>query len=367
MKEAVGVEDGTTRLVDTLARLCDLPGIPGQEVAVRQALEEMLAPCGAVTRDGLGGLTCTRTGTAQRPRVVLAAHMDEVGYVISDVTEKGFLRFVGVGGWWEQVMLAQRVQVHTRAGTLVGVVGSKPPHVLPAEKRKEAVDKHDMFIDIGARSAAEAGEWGVRPGDMVVPVCPFQPLWNPEYLLGKAMDDRAGCAILVEVMRRLAEGAPHPNTVVAAATVQEEVGLRGAQVAGQIADPDVAFALDVGIAGDTPGMQRHEARGVLGQGPTILVYDSSLVPNPRLRDFVADTAADAGIPVQWDAITAGGTDAGRLHLAGAGVPALVVSFPARYIHSAASIVHRADLEATVRLLVAVLARLDAAAVATIRG
>ncbi len=359
--------EGAARLVNTLGRLCDLPGIPGQEGAVRQAMAEMLTPCGTLERDGLGGICCVREGTHPRPRVVLSAHMDEVGYVVTDVTPEGFLRFVGVGGWWEQVMLAQRVEVHTRGGTVLGVVGAKPPHVLPAEKRKEMVEKKDMFIDIGAGGATQAAEWGVRPGDMVVPVCPFTPLRNADYLLGKAMDDRAGCAILVEVMRRLAAGAPHPNTVLGVATVQEEVGLRGAEVAGHVWQPDIAVALDVGIAGDTPGMQRHEARAVLGQGPTVLVFDSSLVPNPRLRDFVADTAAAEGIPLQWDAITAGGTDAGRLQLAGRGVPSLVISFPARYIHSAAAIVHRADLEGTVQLLLAVLARLDASALEAIRG
>ncbi len=354
--------EGGERLVATLGHLVDLPGISGQEGPVRRAMAEMLAPCGDVARDGLGGLLCTRRGGAARPRVLLAAHMDEVGFVVTDVTEQGFLRFQTVGGWWEQVMLAQRVEVHARQGVLTGIVGAKPPHVLPAEDRKKIVERRDIFIDIGAASRAEATEWGVRPGDMVVPVCPFTPLRNPDLLLGKAMDDRAGCAVLVEVMRRLDDGLEHPNTVVAAATVQEEVGLRGAEVSGRLGDPDVAIALDVTIAGDTPGIQPHEARAVLGKGPVLTVYDASLVPNPGLRDLVADIAAEEGIPIQWDALAGGGTDAGRLQLAGAGVPALVIGFASRYIHSATSVVHRLDLLATVRLLLAVIRRLDAARV-----
>lgn len=357
------------RLVETLGALTLCDGISGQEDAVRAQMAGYLQGLGEIRRDGIGNLCCVRTGGAERPRVMLAAHMDEIGFVVRDITDEGFLRFQTVGGWWEQVMLAQRVSVHTRLGRLDGVVGSKPPHVLPAEDRRKIVEKKDMFIDIGAGSRAQASEWGVRIGDMVAPVCPFVPMRNPELLMGKALDDRAGCAVMVEVLRRLAEaGAPaHPNTVLAAATVQEEVGLRGADVAGRTFEPDVAFALDVGIAGDTPGMQRDEAAAKLGGGPLVLAFDAALLPNPRLRDFVADVAAGEGIPIQWEMMAGGATDAGRIQYAGSGVPSLAVGFPTRYIHSAAAVVHRADLEATVRLMVAVIRKLDRQALEGIRG
>ena len=357
------------RMVETLGELTLCDGISGQEGAVRERMAGYLRDLGELQRDGIGNLCCTRRGTSERPRVMLAAHMDEIGFVVRDITDEGFLRFQTVGGWWEQVMLAQRVTVHTRLGRIEGVVGSKPPHVLPAEDRKKAVDKKDMFIDIGAASRAQATEWGVRIGDMVAPICPFGPMRDPDLLMGKALDDRAGCAVMVEVVRRLAEagGPGHPNTLVAAATVQEEVGLRGADVAGRIVQPDVAFALDVGIAGDTPGMARHEAAAKLGEGPLVLAFDASLLPNPRLRDLVADTAAAEGIPLQWEMMAGGATDAGRLQYAGSGVPCLAVGFPTRYIHSAAAVVHRADLEATVRLMVAVIGKLDGKAVEEIRS
>jgi putative aminopeptidase FrvX len=364
------VVDGADRLVDVLRELTLCDGVPGQEGAVRAVMARHLGPYGELERDGLGSLCCLRRGTADRPRVMLAAHMDEIGFIVSDITDEGFLRFQTVGGWWEQVMLAQRVTVHTRQGPIPGVVGSKPPHVLSPEDRRKPVERKDMFVDIGASSRAEAAEWGVRIGDMIVPVCPFQPMRNPQFLMGKAMDDRAGCAVLVEVVRRLAggggEAVPHPNTVLAVATVQEEVGLRGADVAARTWQPDVAFALDVGIAGDTPGMRREEARCRLGQGPLLLAYDASLLPNPKLRDFVADVAAAEGIPIQWETVPGGGTDAGRMQFAGTGVPSLVVGFATRYIHSAAAVIHRGDLEAAVQLLVAVLRRLDQAAVDAIR-
>lgn len=334
---------------------------------MRELMARHLGPLGELRRDGLGSLCCVRRGGADGPRVMLAAHMDEIGFLVSDVTDEGFLRLQPVGGWWEQVMLAQRVTVHTRRGVLEGVVGSKPPHVLPAEQRSKIVDKKDMFVDIGAGSREEAAGWGVRIGDAILPVCPFTPLRNPDLLMGRALDDRAGCAVLVEVMRRLSAGAAHPNTVLAAATVQEEVGLRGADTAARLLSPDVAFALDVGIAGDTPGMARSEARGRLGKGPLVLVYDGSLLPNPRLRDFVGDVAEQAGIPIQWDSVPGGGTDAGRMQFAGPGVPSLVIGFAARYIHSAAAVVHRADLQGAVDLLTAVLARLDTAALEAIRA
>lgn len=359
--------DESAALLETLRELTETDGIPGQEHAVREVMARRLEGLGMLERDGLGSLCCIRQGTAEAPRVMLAAHMDEVGFVVRDITEEGFLRFQTVGGWWQQVMLAQRVTVHTRHRPLAGVIGSKPPHILPADDRRKPVEFKDMFIDIGAEGRSDAEAWGVRPGDMIAPVCPFTVMANPAMWMGKALDDRAGCAVLVEVMRRLTAAGGHPNTVLGAATVQEEVGLRGADVAARRWRPDIAIALDVGIAGDTPGISKNDARAELGAGPLVLAYDSSLLPNPRLRDFVADAAAAEGIPFQWEMIAGGGTDAGRMQFAGDGVPSLVIGFATRYIHSAAAVIHREDLLGAVRLLLAVLRRLDSAACEAIRA
>lgn len=336
--------------------LTECDGVPGQEHKVRDLMEGYLEGIAELDRDHLGSLIASRTGDANGPRVMLAAHLDEVGFLITDITEDGFLRFETLGGWWEQVMLAQRVRVHTRHGPLTGVIGSKPPHVLPPEERKKPVEKNAMFIDIGVTSDAEAREAGVRPGDPAVPICPFTLMANEKLMMAKAWDNRAGCMAVLETMRNMKE---HPNIVYGVATVQEEVGLRGAETSTFAVQPDIGVAVDVCIAGDTPGMKREEARAKLGEGPCLLLYDRSMVPHRGLRDHVIDLAEEAGIPLQFDSMAGGGTDAGRIHLFGRGVPTVALCVPTRYIHSHAAIIHRDDLENTIRLLDALVQSLDA--------
>ena len=351
-----------------MKELTEAPGVPGQEWQVREVMERYLAPHGEVITDNLGSVVASKSGSGvspdSAPRVLIAGHLDEVGFLVTLITDEGFLKFQTLGGWWEQVMLAQRVTVLTRKGPLTGVFGSKPPHILPAEERKKMVEKNDMFIDIGVGSKEEAVAAGVRPGDPVVPVCPFTVLANEKMLLAKAWDNRFGCALAVQTLKEL--GPDHPNTVYAGATAQEEVGLRGAQTLAHLVNPDVAISLDVGIAGDTPGVKSHEAQGKLGKGPVVLIYDGSLIPNLRLRDLFIDVAEEEGIPYQFDSVSAGGTDGGRFQLAGNGVPTINIGIPSRYIHSAASMVNLDDFDNATRWLVAVLKRLDADTVASLR-
>jgi putative aminopeptidase FrvX len=265
-------------------------------------------------------------------------------------------------------MLAQRVRIRTRKGDIYGVIGSKAPHLLDIEERKKMVVKKDMFIDVGVTSRQDALDAGIRPGDPMTPVCPFTVMANPKVLMAKAWDNRAGCALALETLRLLAaDGGTHPNTVYAGATTQEEVGLRGATTLSYLADPDVGIAYDVGIAGDTPGIALHEAQGRLGQGAILFIYDGSLVPNLKLRDLAVDTAEAEGIPYQFDRVAMGGEDAGRMAISRAGVPALCIGVPARYIHSAASMIHRDDFDAAARLGAALIRRLDAATVADLRN
>lgn len=345
---------------ELLRDLTEAAGAPGFEAPVAAVARERVQPLGEVGRDGLGSLLVEQAGSG--PRVLLGGHLDEVAFLVTRVTPEGFLGFQTLGGWWAQVMLAQRVHVLGRSGPVLGVVGSKPPHVLPADERSKMVETKAMFIDVGAGSAAEVEAMGIRPGDPAVPVCPFAEMAGGQLWMGKAFDDRAGCALVIETLRELRGG--HPNTLIGALTVQEETGLRGAETAARAARPDVAIALDVGIAGDTPGMKPEEATSRLGAGPVALLYDHSLIPNPRLRDLVADTAAAEGIPFQYDLIPGGGNDGGRFQETGTGVPTICLGLPARYIHSAASVISRADFENAVRLLSAVITRLDAA---TVRG
>ncbi len=340
-----------------LRELINAPGIPGQEEAVRRVMRRYLEPLGEIVTDNLGGIACRKVGRADGPRVVVAGHMDEVGFMVTRITDEGFLKFQTLGGWWEQVMLAQRVEVYTREGPIIGIIGAKPPHILDPEERKKVVDKKTMFIDIGATSRDEAEAWGVHPGDPVIPVGPFTPMRNPKLLLGKAWDNRLGCAVAVEVVRQL-QGQEHPNIVYGVGHVQEEVGLRGAATMTHTIAPDIGFAIDTGIAGDTPGIDADSADGKLGKGASVLLYDASMVPHTGLRNLVIDVARNADIPLQFDKMAMGGTDAGRMHIFGSGVPSLALGAPVRYIHTHSAILHLDDFNTVVKLLVAVIKRLD---------
>ncbi|MCF8565376.1 M42 family metallopeptidase [Alicyclobacillus tolerans] len=338
--------------------LSEAYGVPGQEQQVRKLYQTYLEPVSeGLERDNFGSIAGVKTGDANGPKVLIAGHLDEIGMMVTYITDEGFIKFQTLGGWWSQVMLSQRVVIQTRKGEVIGVIGSKPPHVLPAEERNKVVKTQDMFIDIGVQDKAEAEEAGIRPGDAIVPWSPFTPLANGKYFMGKALDNRLGCATAVEVLREL-QSIHHPNIVYAGATTQEEVGLRGAQTLVNHIKPDIAIALDVGIAGDTPGMTKTDALSRCGDGPIVVIYDAATVPNPRLRDFILDTAQGAGIPVQVEVIPGGGTDAGRFQFQGSGVPSVSIGYATRYIHSHAAVYHQDDFDNGVRLLVEVIKHLD---------
>lgn len=341
-----------------LKDLTDAKGIPGNEREPREVMKKYIAPLAdEITSDHLGSLIAKKTGKADGPKIMVAGHLDEVGFMITNIDDKGFLRFQTVGGWWSQVMLAQRVTIVTNKGEVTGVIGSKPPHILSAEARKKPVEIKDMFIDIGASSKEEAKEWGVKPGDMAVPYFDFTVMNNEKMLLAKAWDNRIGCAIAIEVLRKLKD-VEHPNIVYGVGTVQEEVGLRGARTSAHKIEPDIAFGVDVGIAGDTPGVSEKEALGKMGKGPQIILYDASMVSHKGLRDLVVETADELEIPYQYDALPGGGTDSGSIHLSHNGVPTLSITIATRYIHSHAAMLHRDDFENAVKLIVEVIKKLD---------
>lgn len=345
-------------ILTMLKALTDANGVPGNEGEVRAVMKKYIQPyADEVTTDGLGSLIAKKVGKEDGPKIMVSGHLDEIGFMITQIDEQGFLRFQTVGGWWSQVMLAQRVTVITKEGNITGIIGSKPPHIIPKEDRKKTIEIKDMFIDIGASSREEAVEWGVMPGDMVVPYFEFTVMKNPKLLMAKAWDNRIGCAIAIDVLKQL-KGTSHPNIVYGVGTVQEEVGSRGARTAATKIKPDIGFAVDVGIAGDTPGITEREAMSKLGKGPQIILYDATLVSHKGLREFITDMADELGIPYQFDIVPGGGTDAGWIHLTHNGVPALAITIATRYIHSHAAILHRDDYENAVKLLVEVIKRLD---------
>jgi endoglucanase len=341
-----------------LKDLTDAKGIAGNEREVREVMRGYIKDyADDIQTDGLGSLIAKKEGESGGPKIMIAGHLDEVGFMVTQIDDKGFIRFQPVGGWWNQVMLAQRVTIVTQKGDVTGIIGSKPPHILPAEARKKPVEIKDMFIDIGASSREEAMEFGVRPGDQIVPYFEFTVMKNDKILLAKAWDNRIGCAIAIEVLKKL-KGVNHPNVVYGVGTVQEEVGLRGARTSAHYIEPDIAFGVDVGIAGDTPGISEKEAMGKMGKGPQIILYDASMVSHKGLRDFVVGVAEECGIPYQYDAMPGGGTDSGSIHLTGNGVPTLSITIATLYIHTHAAMIHREDFEHTVQLLTEVIKRLD---------
>ncbi|WZY00749.1 M42 family metallopeptidase [Bacillus sp. FSL W7-1360] len=338
-----------------LKALTDANGISGFEQEARDVMKSYIAPyADEVTTDQLGSLVAKKVGSEDGPKIMVAGHLDEIGFMVTKIDDKGFIRFQTIGGWWGQVMLAQRVTVMTKAGNIDGVIGSTPPHVLSPEARKKPVDIKDMFIDIGASSKEEATEFGVKPGDPIVPVCEFTVMKNDKLLMAKAWDNRVGCAIAIDVLRELKDVA-HPNTVYGVGTVQEEVGLRGAKTSAYMIKPDIAFGVDVGIGADTPGAK---GEGKLGDGPQIILYDASMIAHKGLRDLVVQVADEQKIPYQYDAISGGGTDSGAIHLTADGVPALSITVATRYIHTHAGIMHRDDYENAVKLIVEVIKKLD---------
>ncbi|GED20443.1 M42 family metallopeptidase [Kurthia gibsonii] len=350
------------KLDQTLTMLKDLTdarAIAGNEKEARDVMKQYIEPyADTIETDGLGSLIAKKVGQEDGPKIMVAGHLDEVGFMVTQIDDRGFIKFQTVGGWWSQVMLAQRVQIVTRSGeTVTGVIGSKPPHILPAEQRNKPVDIKQMFIDVGATSKEEVMEWGIRPGDMIAPYFDFTVMKNEKFLLAKAWDNRIGCAIAIEVLKGLKD-EQHPNVVYGCGVVQEEVGLRGSKTATHQINPAIGFAVDVGIAGDTPGISPSEAASKMGEGPQIIVYDASMVGHKGLRDLVVDTAEEAGIPYQYEAIPGGGTDAGSIHITANGIPAISIGIATRYIHSHAGILHRDDFENTVKLVIEVIKKLD---------
>ena len=338
---------------ELLKKLSLVAGVPGNEKKVSELISHEIKPfVDELTYDNLGSVIGQKGH--QGPRVMIAGHMDEVGLLVTQITKDGFVKFQTLGGWFSQVMLAQVWEIHTKKGIVLGVTGVKPPHIIPADKRNVAIDIQTMYLDLGVSSKEEAEKLGVEPGNMVVPRGSFEVLGNDKYLLGKAWDNRIGSAVVIEVLKRL-EGELS-NQLFATFTVQEEVGLRGAKTSSYAVAPEIAIAVDTGLANDVPGGDASEQS--LGKGPQILLYDAGLVPNQALRKFVIDVAKEENILYQEAFITGGRTDAGHMHLAHQGAASLSIGIPTRYMHSHTSIIHYDDYENTVKLMVAVLKKLD---------
>jgi endoglucanase len=287
---------------------------------------------------------------------LLDSHLDEVGFIVQSVTDNGYIKFLPVGGWWAHTLLAQRVTITTKLGKVPGIIGSTPPHLLGSGSRDKVVDMKDLFIDVGAESQEQAmEEFGVLPGCPIAPYGPFMPLKNSKLFSAKAFDNRVGVAIVIEALLGL---EAHPNTVISAGSVQEEVGLRGAKTVTASVNPDIAIVLEGPPADDTPGLDSGASQGKLGGGVQIRLYDPSMIVNPKLGEYVIETAKQHQIPYQIAVRQSGGTDGGSIHQVNAGVPSIVLGVPARYVHSHVSIINIDDYTATLELVNHLVSRID---------
>ena len=341
-------------LVETLEKLSNACGVAGREDEVRKIMKDSLKPyVDEISEDKLGNVIGVKKGRKNAPKVMLAAHMDEIGLFVKTISKEGFLQFAKVGGIDDRILLAQKVIVHTERGPLHGIIGSKPPHIQKEEERKKVLTYDELFIDIGAESQEEAKKMGVKIGDPVSFDIKFDRIGN-DVVVGKAFDDRVGCAVMIDVMKMLKQTE---CAVYAVGTVQEEVGLRGATTAAFGIYPDVGIALDVTVAGDVPGVKEVEAPIKMRKGPAIEIADMGLITHPKVLRMLVEAAEENNIPYQLETGLPGSTDAARIALTREGVPSGVISVPTRYIHSPTSLVSLKDMENAVKLTVAAIQKI----------
>ncbi len=340
--------------MELLKELCETPGIPGREEKLRAIVRrELEGVVDEMRVDTLGNLICVKRA-AGRKKLMIAAHMDEIGFMVSYVDDKGFIRLVPLGGHDPRNMMAQRVTVQGKQD-LVGLLypGQKPTHLLTDEERKQQPKVSDFFVDVGL------------PGERVKELV---PVGSPVTLLRdfvevgdsvscKAMDNRLAVYIMTKAMQQAKRFA---FETVAVATSQEEIGLRGAEVSAFGVEPDVGVALDVTLAVDLPGVPDHERVTQLGGGTAIKLMDSSHIAHPGLVEAFKTLAEKRGIPYQWEVLPRGGTDAGTMQRIRAGVPVITLSTPTRYVHTSMEMVSKADIEASVNLMQAFVEEGDSA-------
>ncbi len=354
--------------IDLLKKYTDAAAPSGFEKEAYAVMEEHVKDyCDELSKDNLGSLISVKKSNENDPKVMIAGHLDEIGFMITKIDDNGYLYFTTLGGWWSQVMLAQRMDVVSRDGKRhVGIIGAKPVHSLAPEERTKPVDMKNMFIDLGVKNKEEVEKLGIEIGDFVVPHCEFKQMGNEKYLLAKAWDNRIGCYIAAEVLIRLHKEKLNVN-LYAVGTVQEEVGCRGGTTTANIVNPDIGFALDVGMAGDYPGTEADHFPGKLGDGPLVTLFDAGMIAHQGLKNFVVDVAKEKSIDFQFAGLKGGGTDGGPMHKAHDGAPTLYIGLATRYIHSNVGIIHYDDIENAIVLLVETIKKLDKETVEKIRA
>lgn len=350
------------KTMEMFRTLTEFPSASGFERELRGWMKEQLsAYTDEFVQDRLGSLFGVLRGEESGPKVMVAGHFDEVGFMTTGITETGMIKFRPLGGWWSQAVLSQRLEIITPDRRITGVVGSTPTHLLDESQRNKPVDLNSMYLDIGADNRAEAESWGIHPGMQIVPICEFTPMANPKKIMAKAWDNRYGVGLALELVEALHK-EKLPNTLYAGATVQEELGLRGARTAANLIQPDIFFALDCSAANDMTGDK--QSFGHIGEGALLRIFDPGMFTHRGMVEYVQDTASSNQIKMQYF-ISPGGTDAGQVHLSGIGVPSTVIGICARYIHTSSSIIHTDDYDAAKELIVKLVKGLDRTTMNTI--
>jgi putative aminopeptidase FrvX len=359
---AANAQDRTAGL---LQELSNAPGPPGFEEPVRKIMVRELRPLAdSISYDGLGSVIA-RQGS-QGPKIMIDAHMDELGGMIRRTTPDGFLTMQMLGGWLDQALAGQRWIILGSKGPVHAITSIRDVHLASPDERTKLITRDAVYLDVGAANGAEVAAMGVSAGDTVVPDSNFAVLNGTQSYAGKAWDDRIGCAVLVEAAQRL-RGSGHPNQLFFVATVQEEIGLRGARAATALVKPDLGIAIEGGVTGDAGGARPDDSQVRLGAGPGLFLYDSSALPNRKLVDLVKQIAAANRLPLQFDLVQGYGDDSAEMQTVNGGAPTVNLVVPARYTHVHNGIMNRRDFDQTVDLVVALLQRLDAATVASIRS
>ena len=349
------------KAIQLLTDLTEAHGCSGCEYPVRNIVRRELTS--NLTTDKNGSVIQTIKGTSSTPAVMIEAHMDEVGFMVQQITESGFIKFIPIGGWSPGTLLAQRVRIlgSNRCETL-GVIAATPPHFLKKEDQNKLTTIEEMYIDIGAKDYDEAvSDCGIKIGDTIVPESRITPLRNPDLLMSKAFDNRVGVSLAIQAAQSIKKMS-HPNLISVAGCVQEEVGTRGVKTALELINPDVAIVLEGPPADDMPGTENEGNQGVLGKGPQIRLVDSSAILNRSFSNFVMNIADQKKIPYQVAVRRSGGTDAKIIQWHDLGIPTMVLGVPARYIHTHNSIININDYLHTLKLLIEAVKKLNNSAV-----
>ena len=335
--------------IELLKKLCDAPGAPGREDRVRKLVIETLSPlCDEVSTDILGNVIGIKrapgssSGGKHPLRLMLSGHMDEISFLVTHIDDQGFLRFTPLGGFDAKTLTAQRVIVHGKRD-LLGVLGSKPVHIMTDDEKKAAPKLEDFFVDVGLPGSEVKAIVGV--GDVITRQRELVEIGNS--LSGKSFDNRMGLFVMLEGLRRVKS---HAVDIFTVASVQEEIGIRGATVATRNIEPDIGIALDITVANDVPDAKAHEQVTRLGSGVAIKVMDSSVICNTRMVAYLKQLAEVHDIPHQMEVLTRGGTDTSALQRAGKGAAVGCISIPTRYVHSVIEMCHKEDIRAAIDLL-----------------